>query len=69
METDTDLVAVARAYFTVLNRDGRNYQAYMAAMKMYLDRHPLAADAEARRNVAVLIEEASRIGLTGPKPS
>jgi hypothetical protein len=69
METDTDLVAVARAYFTVLNRGGRNYHAYMAAMKVYLDRHPLAADAEARQNVAVLIEEASRIGLTGPKPS
>jgi hypothetical protein len=40
METDTDLVAVARAYFTVLNRGGRNYHAYMAAMKVYLDRHP-----------------------------
>jgi hypothetical protein len=69
MEAETDLVAVARAYFTVLNSGGRNYQAYMAAMKLYLRRHPQVADAEARRDVSALIEEASRIGLIGPKTS
>ena len=40
MEGETDLVAVARAYFAVLNGGGRNYEAYMAAMKVYLKRRP-----------------------------
>jgi hypothetical protein len=65
-KADTDLVAVARAYYAVLNAGGRDFNAYTAAMKIYLERHPHADDTEARRIVAALIAEASRPGLIWP---